>query len=67
MKPDTVQPGYYRPPQAAAYIGLSERHLRALTRRGALPVFRLGRRCALYSKSDLDKALKRFRVSAVGE
>ena len=28
---------------------------------------KLGRRCALFSRADLDKALNRFRVAAVGE
>ena len=66
MKPDPTLAGYLRPPAAAEYMGLSVRHVRALTRRRVLPVIRLGKRCALYARADLDRALAKFRVSAVG-
>ncbi len=66
MKTPTPQPGYLRPASAASYLDISTRHLRALTKRGAVPVIRLGKRCALYARSDLDKAMLKFRVSAVG-
>ena len=66
MNTPTPQAGYFRPPRAADYLSVSERHLRDMTKRGLLPVIRLGRRCALYCKADLDKAMRKFRIAAVG-
>ena len=66
MTTPTTQAGYLRPPGAAEYLSVSERHLRDMTRRGLLPVIRLGRRCALYCKTDLDKAMRKFRIAAAG-
>ncbi len=61
------QCGYIRPPDAATFLGISERHLRTLQRKGALPAYRLGRKCTVYRVEDLHKAMSRFRVKAVGE
>jgi excisionase family DNA binding protein len=60
-------PAYLRPEAAAEFLALSRRQLARLTARRVLPVIRLGRRCVLYARGDLEKALHRFRQSAIGE
>jgi hypothetical protein len=60
-------PAFFRPADAADFLAISRRHLARLTARRVLPVFRLGRKCTLYSRGDLEKAVARFRQSAVGE
>ena len=44
--------------EAAAYLRMSERHLRNLIREGLVPEIRAGRRKRLYRKSALIKALE---------
>ena len=60
-------PAFMRPAAAAAFLALSRRQLARLTARRVLPVIRLGRKCVLYSRADLERALSRFRQSAIGE
>jgi excisionase family DNA binding protein len=67
MPPPTVAPGYLRPSDAAIYLGVSNRFLADLVSRRMIPSISLGRKCRLFAKSDLDKALMRFRQEAVGE
>lgn len=62
-----IQPAFLRPKPAAFYLSISRRHLSNLTRRGVLPVIRTGKRCTLYARADLDKAMQRFRRAAIGE
>lgn len=45
-----IQPAFFRPDQAASYLSISKRHLSDLPIRKA----KIGRRCALYAKADLD-------------
>ena len=52
--------------QAARYLGLSRRHLATLTARGRLPYVRIGPRCHLFKRSELDAFLERFTVKARG-
>ena len=59
--------GYLRPTAASAYLGISVRHLRTLVRRRVLPVIHLGRRCTLFCRHDLDRAIAKFRSAAIGE
>ena len=58
---------FYRPAEAADFLAMSRRQLARLTARRVLPVIRLGRKCVLYSRGDLEKAVNRFRQSAIGE
>ena len=58
---------FLRPVDAARYLGMSRRQLARLTERRVLPVSRLGRKLILYGRGDLEKAIRRFRQSAIGE
>ncbi len=62
-----VEPAFLRPAQAAHFLGVSRRHVANLTRRGVLPVSRVGKRLTLYATADLKAAIARFRVAAIGE
>ena len=46
----TITPAFFRPEQAAAYISISKRHLSDLP----IPKARIGRKCTLYARADLD-------------
>ena len=69
MQVDEVGSGYLRQNDVAHYFNVSKRTVTDWTRRGILPVVDMGKRCKLYRRVDLDKALLRFRKSArqVGE
>ena len=58
---------FYRRFDAAKSLSVSERCLSNWTRRGIIPVIRVGKRCVLYSRADLDAAMLRFRTAAIGE
>ena len=60
-------PAFLRPAAAALFLGISRRQLGRLTARRVLPVSRLGRKLVLYGRGDLEKAVARFRQSAIGE
>ncbi|MCX6996632.1 MAG: helix-turn-helix domain-containing protein [Kiritimatiellaeota bacterium] len=60
-------PAFLRPAEAASYLGISRRQLARLTARRIFPVSRLGRKLLLYGRGDLEKAVARFRRSAIGE
>ena len=62
-----VAPGYFRRAGAARYCGVSLRTIGEFQRRRVLPYMRVSRRCVLFKREDLDKALERFRVAARGE
>ncbi len=62
-----VPVGYLRRASAARYCGISLRTLGEFQRRRILPYVRLGRRCILFKREDLDRALERFRVASIGE
>ncbi|MCX7010527.1 MAG: hypothetical protein NTY53_25335 [Kiritimatiellaeota bacterium] len=63
----TFPPAFLRPSEAAVFLGMSRRQLARLTARRVLPVSRLGRKLVLYGRGDLEKAVQRFRRSAIGE
>ena len=52
---------------AARYIGISRRFLAHLTKTGSLPSIRLGPRCCLYDRCDLDSFLASYRVAAAAD
>ncbi len=59
-------PGYLRPPGGARYLNVSLRTLRNWTRAGVVPCIRPGGgRVVLYARSDLDRAMARFREGVV--
>ena len=51
-----------RPAAAARYLGISPRYLAQLRASGRLPFVRLGRRCVLFERADLDRFLSAHRV-----
>lgn len=72
MSPDQPQQpperrAYLRRREAAAYCGVSLGTLDAWVRKRLLPVIRPSVRTVLLRRSDIDRALDRFRVTAVGE
>jgi len=59
--------GYIRRKEAANYLGISIRTLSNLQSRRIIPFVRLGHRLTLFRIADLDRAMKRFTIKAVGE
>ncbi len=59
-------PPRLRPGQAAAYLGLSRRYVQQLSAEGRLPYHRIGKRCVVYARTDLDAFLAACRVDAAG-
>lgn len=56
-----IEPAFLRAEEAARFLGISRRYLSKLTAVRLLPVHRLGRRCARYSREDLLAAMATFR------
>lgn len=59
--------GYMRKAEAAAFLGVTVRHVSNLMHRRAIPYYKLGRRLVLFRQADLERAIGRFRVEAVGD
>jgi excisionase family DNA binding protein len=64
---DAATRAEYYPPrqktgQAARYLGVSRRYLAQMTAQGRLPFIRLGPRCVLYERTDLDAFLAGARI-----
>ena len=62
-----TQPREYFPPRmktgrAARYAGVSRRYLAQLAAAGRVPFYRLGPRCVLFARSDLDAFLADHRI-----
>lgn len=53
-------------PQAAQFLGVTKRKLKALRKSRRLAFHRLGHRTVTYSLSDLQRLLDRTRVKALG-
>lgn len=47
--------------EVAKILGVSERHIRRLTKTGKLPIHRIGIRAVRISKADLDRYLRKTR------
>ncbi len=62
-----VDCGYYRKKEVAVYLGVSLRQVTELMRRRVLPYSKLGGRLVLFRRADVDAAVDKFRISAVGE
>ena len=61
-----VAPAFLRPADAAKYLGVSARTIRAWQTKRLLPFSRLSKRCVLIRVADLDAAVEQFRVEATG-
>ena len=62
-----IRPGYLRKEQAAEYLNISIRTLSDWMRRRIVPFSKISHRICLFRITDLDRAMDRFRVRAVGE
>jgi predicted site-specific integrase-resolvase len=59
------QSDYMRPAQALRYAKISRRTLSDWQSKRIIPFLKISRKCVLLRRSDIDKALSRFEVSAV--
>ena len=69
-KPDgvvAIKPGYLRKADAAKYLGISVRTLSKWMSERIIAFSKVSRRACLFRQADLDAAMGRFRVTAVGE
>jgi len=57
---------YLRPDQAIEVLPISRRCLSNWQRRRVIPFYRIGR-TVMFKRADIESALERFRVAAVGE
>lgn len=62
-----VQPGYMRKADAARYLGISVRTLTQWMQQHIVAYIKMSHRVCLFKKVDLDMAMGRFRLKAVGE
>lgn len=58
--------GYIRRAEAAKYLGVAERTLSDWQARRIVPFVRVGRKCVMFSRQDLDRAMEKFKVEAAG-
>jgi excisionase family DNA binding protein len=59
--------GYLRRHEAAEYLGVSPRTIGNWMNRRVIPYYKMSQGIVLFSKVELDAALKKYRVRAVGE
>jgi len=57
--------GYLRRPSAAGYCNVSQRTISDWQKRRIIPFVKMGRKCVLFKRADLDAALDRFKIKAV--
>ena len=53
--------------ELAKYLGLSKRSIQNLRADGKIPFYRISNRCIRFDPDEVGRALRRFRVSAIGE
>jgi excisionase family DNA binding protein len=58
--------GYMRKNAVADYLGVSLRQVTVLMRRRVLPYSKIGGRLVLFRRADVDAAIDKFRITAVG-
>lgn len=63
----TVRPGYIRKADAARYLGISIRTLTLWMQQHVVAYMKMSHRVCLFKLADLDAAMSRFRLKAVGE
>jgi excisionase family DNA binding protein len=56
-----IEVEFFRPNQAARFLGISRRYLSHLTAIRVIPVHRLGPRCVRYRRVELIEAMNNFR------
>ena len=59
--------GFFRPPGAARFLGISRRTLTEWERKRIIPFTKVSHRVVLFSREDLERAMRRYRVAAIGE
>lgn len=57
---------YLRREAAAKYLSVAPRTISLWQANGVIPYVRAGRRCVLFKRSDLDAAMDRLTIRAVG-
>ncbi len=67
MQKGAAMNGFLRTAGAAKYLSVSERTVREWQARGILPFAKPSRKCCLFAVSDLDRAIAKFTVRAVGD
>ena len=58
---------YLRRDEVAEYLGIPISTLRDLQKQKKIPFYRLSPRLVLFKRSEVEKALERFKIRAVGE
>jgi len=64
---DENQKEYFRRPGAADYMDVSERTVSDWQKRRLIPFVKMGRKCVLFRRLDLDRAIAKFTVQSVGD
>ena len=62
-----TRPGYLRKADAARYLGISIRTLTLWMRQRVVAYMKMSHKVCLFRQFDLDAAMDRFRLKAVGE
>lgn len=66
-EPRYIEPAYLRKAEAAKFLSVSVRTVSDWCRRGILPYHKPARKICLFAVADLHKAMRRFRINAIGE
>lgn len=66
MKDNATQSPYLRRREAARYLGVSPRTISDWQAQRRIPHIKVGRRCVLFRVVDLDKAMAKLTVDAIG-
>lgn len=66
MKP-TQTAEFLRRGDAAAYLGVSPRTISDWQKKRVIPFVKMSRKCVLFRRSDLIRAVERFTVKAVAQ
>jgi len=67
MNKTFTKPGYLRREEAAKYLNVSLRTLATWQRRRLVPFAKVSHRVCLFKVADLDRAIGRLTVRAVGD
>jgi excisionase family DNA binding protein len=62
-----INPAFMRRAEAAQYLGVSSRTLSDWQAKRIVPYAKVGRKVCLFRRTDLDAAMARFSVRAIGE
>ena len=57
---------YMRRPAAAKYLGVSVRTVSAWQKRRLIPYIKAGRKCTIFNRDQLDRAMEKLVVRSVG-